>query len=327
MVNAVDVVGLGAMNIDHLYQVESILQDGEAPVEEYLLSPGGSAANTVYGLARLGVNTGFVGAVGNDELGRMLLDQYAEHGVDTTRIRVKQDGNTGSVLCITDKKGKRSMYVSPGANGMLAWEDVDMDYLNRARMLHTSSFAYDMQLEVQKQVVSALDLHVILSFSPGAMYVAKGLDLLAPLIKRTGVLFVNKDELRQLSGGDDVVVGAQRCQQRGCRNVVVTMGKGETRVGEGGRSKTYVCYILCDKGEYWVERQQGAVSLQMVDATGAGDAFAAGFLYGLLGNKDPYQCGQLGDIAARFSVAKMGAREGFPSLAELLHEYDRCCRC
>ena len=57
------------MNIDRLYRVQRVLLDGEAPIEEQALSPGGSAANTIYGLAKLGVKTGFIGAIGDDDQG------------------------------------------------------------------------------------------------------------------------------------------------------------------------------------------------------------------------------------------------------------------
>ena len=63
---AIEVVGVGAMNIDQVYRVERILLDGEASAEEPSLVPGGSAANTIYGLAKLGIKTGFIGAVGED---------------------------------------------------------------------------------------------------------------------------------------------------------------------------------------------------------------------------------------------------------------------
>ena len=69
----IEVVGLGALNIDYLYQVERILNDGEAVVDETKSSPGGSAANTIYGLAKLGVNTGFAGVVGDEHLS--VIDQ------------------------------------------------------------------------------------------------------------------------------------------------------------------------------------------------------------------------------------------------------------
>jgi ribokinase len=64
--NRIQIVGVGALNIDHIYQVECILDDGEAVVKEVKSFPGGSAANTIYGLAKLGISAGFCGAVGDD---------------------------------------------------------------------------------------------------------------------------------------------------------------------------------------------------------------------------------------------------------------------
>lgn len=84
MTRNIEVVGLGALNIDHLYRVERILEDGESVVNETLSSPGGFAANTIYGLARLGVATGFCGIVGDDAEGRILIEDFAKDGVDTT---------------------------------------------------------------------------------------------------------------------------------------------------------------------------------------------------------------------------------------------------
>ena len=76
----IEVVGLGALNIDHIYQVERILDDGEAVVSESKSAPGGSAANTIYGLAKLGVNTGFIGVLGDDAEGRMLVQDFQKSG-------------------------------------------------------------------------------------------------------------------------------------------------------------------------------------------------------------------------------------------------------
>ncbi len=111
---------LGALNIDHMYRVERILDDGEAVVNEAKLFPGGSAANTIYGLAKLGVNTGYTGVVGGDEEGKLLLQDFQRVGVDTSQIRVKSEVKTGSVLCISDRLGRHSLYVVPGANSLPA---------------------------------------------------------------------------------------------------------------------------------------------------------------------------------------------------------------
>ncbi len=104
----IEVVGLGALNIDHLYRVERILDDGEAVVDEAKSFPGGSAANTIHGLAKLGVSTGYTGAVDGDAEGRILLQDFQEVGVDTSQIRIKPGIKTGSVLCLSNRLGKRS---------------------------------------------------------------------------------------------------------------------------------------------------------------------------------------------------------------------------
>ncbi|MBU2009680.1 MAG: carbohydrate kinase family protein, partial [Chloroflexi bacterium] len=105
-----EVVGLGAMNLDRLLRVEKIVREGEAPVEGMLLAPGGSAANTIYALARLGVATGFIGAVGDDEEGRRLIADLEGQGVDTSHIAVKPGVPTGTIFGLVDKKGHRSLY-------------------------------------------------------------------------------------------------------------------------------------------------------------------------------------------------------------------------
>ncbi|MDH5695441.1 MAG: carbohydrate kinase family protein [Dehalococcoidia bacterium] len=310
----IEVIGLGALNIDHIYKVERILDDGEAVVNEAKSSPGGSAANTIYGLAKLGVSTGFSGVVGDDAEGKMLLQDFQEVGVDTGQIRVKHGARTGSVLCLSDRLGRRSLYVLPGANNFLTMDDLDLTYINQAKMLHLSSFADDRQFKVLLELIDRLDSSVKLSFAPGALYAIKGLKALGPILGRTYLLFINQNELRQLTG-EDVIAGAGSCLRQGCHNVVVTLGKGSKL-----KKATAVCYIRDAENEYVIEPASRDIGSE-VDTTGAGDAFAAAFLYGLLKGKELRECGLLGDIAARLSITKLGTRQGFPTLDELTRRY------
>ena len=89
--------------MDNIYRVERILEDGETVVKESASFPGGSAANTIYGLAKLGVSTGFIGAVGDDAEGKLLLQDFQKVGVDTSQIKVKPGAKTGSALCLSDE--------------------------------------------------------------------------------------------------------------------------------------------------------------------------------------------------------------------------------
>jgi len=317
----IEVIGLGALNIDHLYQVERILEDGEVVVVESKLSPGGSAANTIYGVAKLGVSTGFIGVVGDDADGRILLEHFQKVGVDTGQIKIKREAKTGSVLCLSDRLGRRSLYVLPGANNLLTINDLDLTYIKQAEVLHLSSFADEKQFKVSLGLINRLDSSTEISFAPGAIYATKGLKALSPILAKTHVLFINQNEIRQLTG-KDVIVGAESCLKQGCHIVAVTLGSGtQLKLSKGAshRTITATCYIREAECEYVVE--PGNQLAPGVDTTGAGDAFATGFLYGLLKGKGLEECGCLGNATAQFSTTKIGAREGLPTLNELAQRY------
>jgi len=316
----IEIVGLGALNIDRLYRVERILDNGEAVVNEAKSFPGGSAANTTYGLAKLGVSTGYAGVIGDDAEGEIMLEDFRGVGVDTSPIRVKPGVKTGAALCLSDRQGKRSLYIAPGANSLLTLDDLDLIYINRAKWLHISSFADDSQLSVLLELMDRLDSPVKLSFSPGVLQATKELAILSPILNRTHLLFVNQREIRHLTG-EDVIAGAESCLKQGCHMVAVTLGKG-TKLKLGSRTITAVCYIRDAENEYAVESSSQDI-VSEVDTTGAGDAFATGFLYGLLQGKEPNECGCLGDTVARFSLTKLGAREGLPTLIELAQRYQQ----
>jgi len=314
--NSIQIIGVGALNIDHIYKVEHIIEDGETAVDWAKSFPGGSAANTIYGLAKLGVSTGFCGAVGDDKESQTLLKDFRGVGVDTSRIVVKPKARTGSVLCLSDRGGRRSLYVQPGANGLLDLEDLDFGYINQADILHLSSFADDSQFQLSLGLILRLDDSVRLSFSPGALYAVKGINSLTPFLSRTHLLFVNQSELQQITGGD-LADGAQKCLQAGCRIVVVTLGRGK-KMGK----TTAVSYIRDAENEYVIESPRDDLTAD-VDTTGAGDAFAAGFIYGLVNGKGLQECGRLGDFMAKLCISRTGARHGLPTEKELALRYGK----
>lgn len=311
----IKLVGLGAMNIDRLYRVDEIVIDGEQVVAGSESFPGGSAANTIYGLAKLGVKTGFVGAVGKDRDSEELIKSFKAIGIDTSQIRVKQRGQTGSTICLSDKLGRRAIYVSPGANNLLTSKDVSIDYLNQAQVVHLSSFANDKQFELQIDTVKKIRDSVKISLAPGTIYAAKGLKSIVPLIEKTFVVFMNRSEIELLTG-IDFRTGTRELLKLGCKVIVVTLGKGLTI----GKTKTITNYIRDTKREYQIEVDKENPGSRL-ETTGAGDAFAAGFLFGLLNGKSIERCGLLGNIMASFAIIEVGARNGLPSLAQLSQRY------
>jgi len=294
-----DVVGFGALNMDKLYRVERIAREGEESfVTGYTEAPGGSAANTVVGLARLGVRTGFIGKLSKDREGTLLLQDLVNEDVDVGGVVVSKEGASGVVLCFVDQGGERAMYVNPGVNDALTLEEVNMEYCRSTEFLHLTSFIGEKPFEAQKKLLKDLK-NVRTSLDPGMIYAMKGFQALKPLIEKCFVLSLTEGELRLLTG-ENYVEGSRLLMKEGANIVAV-------KFGEKG------CYVTDGREEHLVD----AYKVRVVDTTGAGDAFCAGFLYGLLKGKDLYACGRLGNFVASRKIGKEGAREGLPRQSDL----------
>jgi ribokinase len=299
--NRFDVVGFGALNVDKLFRVNRLAKaEEESVVEEYAEACGGSAANTAVGLARLGRKVGFIGKVGCDREGDLLLNDFREEGVDTAGTIRAEQGESGSVLGFVNKKGARALYIDPGVNDTITLDEVNSRYASRAQFLHLTSFVGEQSLQTQKKLLDAILDSVKVSFDPGALYARKGYVALEPILKRTYVLMPNAIELELLTGKVDYCKGADLMVGRGVKIVAVKLG------GDG-------CYVTDGRERHLIE----PFKVKVVDTTGAGDAFCAGFLYGLVNAKSLEECGRLGNFVASRCVMKMGARDGLPFAQDL----------
>jgi ribokinase len=322
---ALDVIGFGAMNLDEIAIVPRIVVDGETRIRKLRRRPGGSAANTVCALARLGMATGCVGAVGDDPAGQILLEDLTKAAVDTSRVVVKAGEPTGFVWAIADRS-RRSLYVYPGVNDLLHWRDVDLASVSRARLVHLTSFVNPKQLALQVWAVRRMPAPVKISFAPGALYAERGLSALRPILERTVVLFANGAEAGTLTRRKDVRAAAEVLLRLGCGTVVITLGAGEEvpraecREARGRkRMVRAACYVTDGRVEEILPPI--ARGRRAVDSVGAGDAFAAGFLFGFLKERPLRDCACLGQLVAHCSLRAPGAREGLPTLRELREAY------
>jgi len=296
-----DVVGFGALNVDKLYKVNKIAgPDEEGFIISCEESCGGSAANTIVGLARLGCKVGFIGKIANDREGRMLLEDFLREGVDTEGVVRSKRGRSGVVMGFVDQKGERALYVDPGVNDIIDFEEINLDYAVKTNFLHLTSFAGEKSFEAQKKLVENLPENVKVSLDPGELYARKGIEKLMSMIRRCFVLMPNAKEITLLTGEEDYVAGAERLLEMGVKIVAVKLGSRG-------------CYVTNGEESHHIE----AFKVNVVDSTGAGDAFCAGFLYGLLKNKSLKECGRLGNFVASRCIMKMGARTGLPRLEEL----------
>jgi ribokinase len=294
-----DVVGFGALNLDKLFNVNLIAKkEEEGFITGFKEFGGGSAANTTVGLARLELKTGFIGKVANDREGKQLITEFIREKVDVNGIKVTKSGRSGTVMGYIDPHGDRALYVDPGVNDQLDINDVDLEYMYDTKFLHLSSFVGDKPFKTQKQVITKL-LDVKVSFDPGALYSRKGFSTIKPILKRSFALFPNKKEVKLLTGLG-YKEGTQKLLSIGAEIVAVKLGKRG-------------CYINDGKESYLID----AYKVDAVDTTGAGDAFCAGFIYGLIKGNDLFDCGKLGNFVASRCVSAMGARTGLPHLGDL----------
>lgn len=294
-----DVIGFGALNVDRLCHVGKIARGGE---ESFVLTmeeaPGGSAANTIVGLARLGVATGFIGKVADDHEGQLLLDDFKHEGVNIEGITIAQGGHSGNVTAYVDKTGERALYVHPSVNDTLSFDDIKVEYARRTRFLHLASMD-DKPFRVQEKLIKMLP-NVRISMDPGQIYARKGLSVLSPILKRCFIFMPSENELKMLTG-KNFREGAKMLLGYGPEIVAVKLGR------KG-------CYIADGKEKFLIE----PFDAEVVDKTGAGDAFCAGFLYGQVRGKDVYTCGRLGNFVASKCITKVGARAGLPRASELI---------
>ena len=295
-----DVVGFGALNVDKLFKVNRIAgKEEESFVVEFKESCGGSAANTIVGLARLGLKTGYVGKVADDREGNLLLGDFKTESVDTNGIIISKSGQSGVVMGFVDKKGERALYVAPGVNDTIDLKEVSTDYVKQIKLLHLTSLVGEKSFKAQKKLAEQLLADVKVSFDPGILYAKKGLSALRPIIKRAFAMLPNETELKLLTG--------KKCEN----GVKMLLAEGVKIVGVKLGWKG--CFISNGEESYVIE----PFKVKVVDTTGAGDAWNAGFLYGLLENKSLLECGRLGNLVASKCVTKMGARTGLPQLDDL----------
>ncbi|MGO9386997.1 MAG: carbohydrate kinase family protein [Methanobacterium sp.] len=298
---SLDVVGFGALNIDKLYQVNKIAkEDEEAYIKDYTQSCGGSAANTVVGLSRLGLKTGYIGKVANDPEGTLILDNLKNEDVNTNGITI-EEGRTGNVMGYVDLNGQRALYVDPGVNDLIKLEEIKIEYLKDIKILHLTSFVGD-SIKAQEELLEELPPSVKVSFDPGRIYAEKGLGYIKNILERTNILLVNEEELKILTNNYVNILEDQIKNLTEFEIDLIIVKRGVKG-----------CYVTNGIKSHSVE----AFQVKCVDTTGAGDAFNAGFIYGLLEGKNIYDSCIIGNYVAACCVEEIGSIKGLPNSSNI----------
>ena len=296
-----EVIGFGALNVDKLYSVENIAsKDEESFIKGETDTPGGSAANTMVGLSRLGCSTSIIGKIAEDDDGDLIEYNLAINGIYTNNLIYSETGATGKCLGFVDSNGERCLYIDPGVNDEIRLDEINPLNIMRCKIMHYTSFVGD-SFNTQIELLDLLNKECILSFDPGMIYVQKGFDELKPILERTDILLINESELRLLCDNNESSLKelAIGFLDMGIETVVIKQGSK----GVFAMNNNETCEVESYKCD-------------VVDTTGAGDSFNSGFLYSYLKGYDLEKSCQIGNWVASKAIEGFGM-EKFPSLKDL----------
>ena len=291
------VVVLGGAAVDLVARVEELPQrDSLVLARSFERFPGGSAANVAVGLARLDRRVGFVGKLGDDEHGRLLMEAFEQEGVDTRCVIVETGRPTATCFIAVDGRGERMIVALPGAAVIEKIEELDLDYVRGARAVYIGP-SYP---EVATATAAAVrESGGAVFYAPGGVHVPVG--ILGPVLERTAVLLVSRTEALALTGQPSPDEAARTLREMGPQVVVETLGPEGALVASGAGLTHVPSFAVPDAQ----------------DTTGAGDAFAAGLIAGFLEGLDWEAAARMGCAVAALKIRHVGARSGLPSREEV----------
>ena len=256
--------------------------------------PGGSCANTLFGIAQLGGKAAYCGKVGADEHGQVYIEKLEAAGVRSF-IQVDEDTLTGSSLILVTPDGARTMNTFLGACQTLTAADIPLDQLKASRMLYITGYLWDTPNQQEAATLAlktakGADVQVAMSLADPFCVDRHSADFVSILKNYVNLVFANRDEALALTGTDNAHQ-AGRLLKEWCGGAVITLGANGALVQDDGQS----AYL-------------DPFPVRPVDTTGAGDAFAAGYLHGHLSGASLLQKGRLGSYFASLVIQRMGPR-------------------
>jgi sugar/nucleoside kinase (ribokinase family) len=301
-----NILSLGDLLLDVVIRYDPTTGEADTAPDAVQLWPGGSAANFAVWAARGGANVGFISQAGRDWAGDMLVRSLEAEGV-TPYVRVVDDTPTGRVLVMVDPDGVRRMWSYPGASAAIDADDIDPAWFEDLHAFHLTGYSF-LREGPRAAAHRALDLarrngstlctldpnppHLISDFGP-ALY----RDLLRAL--QFDILFPNLEEGALLTGDTDP-------QRIACDLlelsplVVLTLGhEGCLIAREAGSAPDAPAVVTA---------LEAAPIAKVLDTTGAGDAFAAGFMIEYLRTRDPLTAAHAANRIAATVVSRVGAR-------------------
>ena len=325
--SSLDVVGIGNAIVDVLVQAEdqflsdhNLSKGSMALVDEDqakslyeasgpgLETSGGSAANTLAGLAQLGSKAGFIGRVRDDQLGSIFIHDIRAVGTRFETPAAVTGASTARCLILVTSDAERTMCTYLGASTQLDPEDLDLSMVRDTKVLYLDGYLWDSPA-AKKAFVTAAEAcrdsggQVALSLSDGFCVDRHRESFLELVDGHVDVLFANEDEIKSLYGAADFEGALEQVKGR-CSVAVLT------RSAQGS-------VVLCGEERWEIPSYKLG---DLVDTTGAGDLYAGGFLHGYTQNLPLDVCGKMGSICAGQVVTQLGPRSKV-SLPDLIAKH------
>jgi len=252
--------------------------------------PGGSACNTIVGVGRLGGVARFIGKCGNGELGTFFENDLKRQNVEPALLR--SNSPTGRVLSIVTPDAQRSMFTCLGAAAEMLPEDISENLFENAAVVHIEGYLLFNPQLILKVLKTAKASGALVSLDlPSYNVVKESHELLKHIVETSvDILMANEDEARAYTGHADEV--------RALNALAKKVDIAVLKIGERGS-------LIARNNERVPIRPQG--SGDAIDSTGAGDLWAAGFLYGLVNGYPLEKCGALGSACGYEVCQVMGA--------------------
>ncbi len=296
-----NVVTMGVHVLDVLVRPVEEIPEGQGAtlVEDIRMTAAGTAAGTALTLAKLGASVRTAGAIGTDPTGDLLVQLLRTAGIDTELLVRRRDTSTSaSVLPIRPNGDRPSLHLL-GANITYGLDDVPWDAVAEASHLHLGGPELIGADVAARILAHAKDHGVVTSVDLLAPGFLGTFDQIEPLLPYVDFLLPNDDQVLGFSEEDDLVTGARKFLAGGVGLVAVTRG------GEGA-------LLVTADGTETVP----AFDVEVVDTTGCGDAFSAGFLRGTSLGRTPREAAILGSAAAALVAQGLGSDHGEFDLAE-----------
>lgn len=301
-----DVLSLGIFVVDVLGRpIDRFPEKGQLELfDELEIHTGGCANNTAIALSRLGISVGGMGKIGSDHFGGLVLQTLTENGVDTTGIQQDANVNTSFTFVAIASDGERSFCHYIGANGELCEADINWEFLKTAKILHIAGALVMPKFDghpMANVLRKAKTLGLTTSLDTAWDATGKWLETLEPCLPFVDIFLPSLTEAEHLTGTSELSEIAQFFINYGISTVGIKMGARGS-------------YVATDTEELFIP----AYPAEAIDATGAGDAYAAGFLAGTVMEWELKATAELASATGAACVTAIGTTAGIQNLEETL---------